>query len=281
MHIEKPYLDLLNQVLEFGDVVEGRNSTTRELFGARMEFDLSSGYFPLLTTKKMAWKSIVGELIAFCRGYQYNDGFKKLDCNVWTANCQDPKWLGNPHNLDAMNHLGRIYGAQWRNWRKPDGKTVDQLGQLIEDIKNNPQSRRHIVTAWNPGELDEMCLPPCHTLWQINITSDNKMDLQMYQRSADMFLGVPFNIASYSLLLLLLCHVCGCTPGRFIHIIGSAHIYEDHIPQVKEQLSRTMLRPPKVEIDCDPRKDPMYYGPTDIKLCDYHSHEPIKANMTV
>lgn len=234
----KQYLDVLRYTLEKGVKKEDRTGVgTISTFGHQMRFDLSEG-FPLITTKKLHVKSIIYELLWFIRG----------DTNI--------KWL-NDHGVhiwdpwaDENGELGRIYGYQWRGWTGENGERIDQLKQAIDTIRNNPTSRRIIVSAWNVGDLDKMALPPCHILYQFYVDPVNKkLSLQLYQRSADLFIGVPFNIASYSLLLMMVAQVTGYTPGEFIHTLGDAHIYLNHLEQVKLQLSRTPRPLPRVRLN--------------------------------
>jgi len=284
------YLDMLQEVFVWGDEIEGRNGTTRELFGLQNQYDLASG-FPLITTKEMNTKSILGELIAFIRGYHKIKDFQSLGCNVWNANANSSYWLDcsfmqqlkkdNPKAADG--ELGRIYGVQWRNWTNAAGENTDQLLEMIEGIKKDPYGRRHIVVSYNPGELNYMCLPSCHAFFQVNITKAGKLNLKMYQRSADMFLGVPYNIASYAFLMLILCHQTGYIPGNFIHTFGSTHIYKNHYEQVEEQLIRMPYALPQVSIDPDlsPNCALEDYKPEHFIIKNY-SHEPaIKATMNV
>lgn len=283
----RQYLDLLKEVNIWGDEIEGRNGTTREVFGLHAEYDLSAG-FPLVTTKKMAIQSILGELIGFIRGYCDVQDFKKLGCNIWDQNAAADYWVNSDYmkllQKDKTDgYLGRIYGVQWRNWVNAEGTKTDQLLELIEGIKKDPQGRRHIVTAFNPGELEMMCLPPCHMFFQVNITKNHQLDLMMYQRSADMFLGVPYNIASYAFLMLILCHQTGYTPGKFIHNLGSAHIYSDHYEQVEEQLNRMPHALPLVTIDPDLSSDCALedYEPEHFIITNYNHEPAIKAKMSV
>ena len=222
----KQYLDLLQKVLETGNQKEDRTGTgTISTFGQQMRFDLANG-FPLLTTKKLHLKSIVYELLWFLNG---DTNIKFLNDNgvkIWN------EWA------DEKGNLGNIYGYQWRSWPSPDGKHVDQIDRVIESIKENPDSRRHIVSAWNAGDLDNMALPPCHILFQFYV-ADGRLSCQLYQRSADIFLGVPFNIASYALLLMMVAKETGLEPGEFVHTLGDGHIYKNHLEQVKEQLNRS------------------------------------------
>lgn len=282
----REYLDTLRQVREYGQMVPGRNSNTLELFGIATRYNNIGDNFPLLTTKKMAFKSIVGELLAFLRGYDDVKAFRKLGCKVWDNNAESEYWKENPNY--EKDYLGPIYGVQWRDWQRPGvgangapPAPVDQIADLIEALKVNRHSRRHIVSAWNPGEIDQMCLPPCHIVWQCNVDANGVLNLLMYQRSADMFLGVPFNIASYSLLMLILCKLTGYRPGSFTHMIGSAHIYESHLGAVDEQLTRLPGAPCQVELINKPRKKVEEFLPSDFVLVNYEPQPAIKADMIV
>ncbi|MDR1432856.1 MAG: thymidylate synthase [Puniceicoccales bacterium] len=231
------YLELLERVLSSGETRKDRTGIgTIGLFGAQLRFDLRSN-FPVITTKFVSLKSIIHELLWFIGG---NTNIRYLQDNgvkIWN------EWA------DGNGNLGRVYGAQWRAWRTADGKTVDQLANVIEQIKADPFSRRHIVSAWNPGEIDKMALPPCHAFFQFHVSADGGLSCQLYQRSADMFLGVPFNISSYSLLSAMVAHVCGLYPKEFIHTFGDLHIYANHVDQVREQLARKPLPLPTLKIN--------------------------------
>ncbi|MGO9588305.1 MAG: thymidylate synthase [Limisphaerales bacterium] len=261
------YLDLLRHVLEHGKFKADRTGTgTYSVFGAQARFDLRNN-FPLLTTKKAHTKSIIYELLWFLRG----------DTNV--------KWL-NEHGVtiwdewaDKDGNLGRVYGVQWCDWRTSDGRSLNQIDQVIEQIKKNPDSRRHIVTAWNPGEIDQMALPPCHALFQFYV-SDGELSCQLYQRSADIFLGVPFNIASYALLTLMVAQVCGLKPGEFVHTFGDLHLYSNHVEQARLQLSRAPRPLPRMKLN------PAVKGINDFKFEDfelvgYDPHPGIKAPIAI
>lgn len=263
----KQYLDLLKFIMQNGVDKGDRTGTgTKSIFGYQMRFDLEQG-FPLLTTKKVHLRSIIYELLWFIQG---NTNIKYLNdngVNIWN------EWA------DEKGNLGPVYGKQWRHWVTPEGKEIDQLAQVIEDIKKNPNSRRLIVTAWNPADVGKMALPPCHSLFQFYV-AQGKLSLQLYQRSADTFLGVPFNIASYSLLLMMVAQVTNLTPKEFVHTFGDAHIYNNHVEQVKEQLSRepkplpTMKLNPKV-------KDITKFVFEDFTLENYDPHPAIKAPIAV
>ncbi len=263
----KQYLDLLRYVLEKGTPKNDRTGTgTRSVFGYQMRFDLSKG-FPLLTTKKLHTRSIVYELLWFLKG---DTNIKYLNDNkvtIWN------EWA------DENGDLGPIYGYQWRSWTAAEGRTIDQITQVVESIKNNPDSRRHIVSAWNVGDLDKMALPPCHILFQFYV-AHGKLSCQLYQRSADIFLGVPFNIASYSMLLMMMAQVTGLQPGEFIHTLGDAHIYNNHLEQVKVQLTREPYPLPKLILN--PRVQSIFdFTFEDIQIIDYQAHPHIKGEISV
>ena len=231
----RQYLDLMRHVLENGAVKEDRTGTgTRSVFGYQMRFDLADG-FPMLTTKKLHLKSIIHELLWFLAGDTNIAYLKENGVSIWDD------WA------DENGDLGPVYGYQWRSWPRVDGGTVDQITQLMEQIKTNPDSRRLIVSAWNPSQVDDMALPPCHALFQFYV-ANGKLSCQLYQRSADIFLGVPFNIASYALLTLMVARVSGLEPGEFVHSFGDAHLYSNHIEQAKEQLSRSPGALPQILI---------------------------------
>lgn len=303
--MEQKYLDALRDVLETGTRRDDRTGVgTISKFGMQQRYDLSKG-FPAVTTKKLAWKSCVGELLWFIEGSgnerrlaELTHGTSEGKVTIWTPNAMAPYWKPK---AQFEGDLGRVYGVQWRHWRTPvehkaetfkddfgstyhrEGyvhfKEVDQLRNLIDGIKADPYGRRHILTAWNPGELELMALPPCHCFAQFYI-ADGKLSCQMYQRSCDMFLGVPFNIASYSLLTHMLAQVCGLGVGEFVHVLGDAHIYLDHIEQVKEQLKREPLPAPRLWLN--PKiKDITQFTMSDIRLEEYQSHVAIKATMAV
>jgi len=279
---EQSYLDLMAKILNEGHISGDRTGVgTRSLFGAQLRFDLQKG-FPAITTKRLAWKSVVGELLWFLEGSgderrlaEITHGTREGVVTIWTPNSLAPYWKSK---AGFEGDLGRIYGVQWRQWRTPDGQVVDQLSDLISGLKRDPMSRRHIMTAWNPGELDKMALPPCHILSQFKVTPDGKLHCQLYQRSADMFLGVPFNIASYSLLTHILAAECGFIPGEFIWVGGDCHVYTNHIDQVKLQLSRDIKEPPRLSFDF---KDIAEYEVKDFKLVNYDPHASIIAEMAV
>ena len=286
----KVYLDLLKFILENGHEKDDRTNTgTLSSFGHQLEFDLSEG-FPAITTKSLAWKGVVSELLWFLEGsnderrlaeIRFDKNRNELkDLNkystIWTDNAdKQGKELGY-ENTETKKILGPVYGVQWRNW---SGK--DQLEELIYNLKNNPDSRRHILSAWNVGEIHKMALPPCHVMSQFYIHND-EISCHMYQRSADMFLGVPFNIASYALLLSIIAEILNLKPKRFIHSFGDAHIYKNSIEQVKEQISRNPKKLPKLKIpNLNSLEDLNNYKIEDFILIGYDPHPPIKARMAV
>jgi thymidylate synthase len=261
------YHDLLRLVLEQGRPKSDRTGTgTRSVFGAQARFPLRDS-FPLLTTKKVHFKSVVYELLWFLRGDTNVRWLQEHGVTIWN------EWA------DAEGNLGRVYGAQWRDWRTPEGGSVDQIARLIEQIRRKPDSRRHIVTAWNPAEVEAMALPPCHALFQFFVL-DGELSCQLYQRSADLFLGVPFNIASYALLTCMVAQVCDLKPGEFVHTFGDLHLYDNHLDQAREQLSREPRPLPRLVLNSKVRdlKDFTY---EDISLLDYNPHPPIKAPIAV
>lgn len=280
----KQYLDALRKVLEEGSDRKDRTGVgTRAIFGMQMRFNMDDG-FPAVTTKKLAWKAVVSELLWFIEGtgderrlseilHGSRDIGKKT---IWTDNGSAPYWKPK---AKFEGDLGRVYGVQWRHWMNPEGKEIDQLKNAIDMIKNDPTSRRIIVNSWNAGELDRMALPPCHTFFQFFVDKD-KLSLQMYQRSCDMFLGVPFNIASYSLLLHMVAQVTGLKAHEFVHTLGDAHVYLNHIEQVKEQLSRKPMKLPTLKLNAA-IKNIDGFKMEDISLEGYEHHPPIKAPMAV
>lgn len=263
----KQYLDLLSHILENGNEKTDRTGTgTKSVFGYQMRFDLQKG-FPLLTTKKLHTRSIFHELLWFLKG---DTNIKYLHDNkvtIWD------EWA------DENGGLGPVYGKQWRAWQGADGKITDQISQVVNQIKNSPDSRRMLVSAWNVGEVEQMALPPCHIVFQFYV-ANNKLSCQLYQRSADVFLGVPFNIASYALLTEMLAQVCGLEAGEFIHTLGDAHLYLNHIDQAKLQLSRTPYELPKLKLNPE-IKDIFDFKYEDITIEDYVSHPHIKAEVAV
>lgn len=277
------YLDSLSYILENGTDKQNRTGIpTRNVFGMQFRYNLVDG-FPLVTTKKMPWKSIASELLWFIEGSGDERRLAEIlhgtrdetKTTIWTANANADYWKPK---AKFPGDLGRVYGVQWRSW-KAEGREIDQLANAIELIKKDPNNRRIIVNAWNPGELDKMALPPCHTFFQFFVC-DKKLSVQMYQRSCDMFLGVPFNIASYSLLLAMVAHVTQLQPGEFVHTLGDAHIYHNHFQQVNEQLTREPLPLPSLWLNPDVSNiDDFKMG--DIRLDNYQSHPAIKADMAV
>ncbi|MBL4870345.1 MAG: thymidylate synthase [Robiginitomaculum sp.] len=263
----KQYLDLLSHVMENGVDRSDRTGTgTRGVFGYQMRFDLAAG-FPMLTTKKLHIKSIVHELIWFTSGYTNIKYLKDNGVRIWD------EWA------DADGELGPVYGKQWRAWETADGRVIDQLSNVIEAIKTNPYSRRHIVSAWNPADVDEMALPPCHCLFQFHV-ADGKLSCQLYQRSADIFLGVPFNIASYALLTYMMAQECGLEVGDFVHSFGDVHIYSNHFEQVNKQLAREPRPLPKITLNPDVKS--LYnYTFSDVKITNYDPLPHIKAKVAV
>lgn len=292
-HPDKIYLDTLKTILETGEERPDRTGVgTIGLFGVQMRFNLQDG-FPAITTKKLAWRAVVSELLWFIEGS--GDEFRLREIlhgeryadkkTIWTDNATAPYWV-NKRLQRHPGDLGRVYGVQWRRWRRPAvriNKVIlqnhDQLLELINGIKEDPYSRRHIITAWNPGELELMALPPCHMMAQFYV-NNGKLSCQMYQRSADMFLGVPFNIASYALFTHMIAQVCNLEVGELIITIGDAHIYKNHIEQVKEQLKRkplplaTLKLNPEIEVITD-------FEMTDVELENYQCHDAIKAPMAI
>lgn len=280
----REYLDAMQSIMDNGlDETDRTGIGTRSVFGKQMRFDLSKG-FPAMTTKKLAWKAVVSELLWFIEGSGDERRLAEIlhgtrapeKKTIWTANAQAEYWKPK---AKFEGDLGRVYGVQWRHWKKQDGTEVDQLAELVEGIKKDPYSRRHILSAWNPGELDQMALPPCHTLCQFYVRN-GKLSCHLYQRSADFYLGVPFNIASYALFTHMMAQVCGLEVGELLHTMTDVHIYHNHFEQVKEQLSRTpygtsklWLNPEITTIDG--------FTMNDIRLDDYVSHEAIKAPMAV
>lgn len=285
------YHELLAKTLAEGSLSDNRTGTpTIKIPGGYLEFDLAQG-FPAITTKKLFWPGVTGELIGFMRGYDNAADFRALGCGIWDQNANENEWwLANP-NRRGNDDLGRIYGVQWRRWRGANGVEVDQLMNVLNGIVKNPNGRRHLISAWRPDEADQMSLEPCHVLYQfIADTTKRELHLMMYQRSADMFLGVPFNIASCALFLSLVAHLTGYTPRWFKHSMGDVHIYEDHVDQVRLQLSREHHPLPRLVInDRIPRFDATSFDPTwiervepaDFTLDGYVSHPAIKARMAV
>jgi thymidylate synthase len=298
----KTYLNALHQVLDQGQVKDDRTGVgTISYFGMQQRYDLSKS-FPAVTTKKLAWKACVGELLWFIEGSgderrlaELTHGTAEGKVTIWTPNALAPYWKPK---AKFEGDLGRVYGVQWRHWNRYveqkdmgpahlggtrvacDKHEVDQLLDLINGIKQDPHGRRHILSAWNVSDLDQMALPPCHIIAQFYVSKDGKLSCQMYQRSCDMFLGVPFNIASYSLLTAMIAQVCGLQVGEFVHVLGDAHIYLNHVEQVKEQLTREPLPAPTLWLNPD-IKDITKFTMADIRLDGYESHQAIKAEMAV
>jgi thymidylate synthase len=261
------YFDLMKHVLKSGAKKEDRTGTgTISVFGYQMRFDLNDG-FPLITTKKCHLKSIIHELLWFLKGETNIQYLRDNGVRIWD------EWA------DENGDLGPVYGSQWRSWDSPSGKNIDQISELIEQIKTNPDSRRLIVSAWNVGELENMALPPCHTFFQFYVV-DGKLSCQLYQRSADIFLGVPFNIASYALLTMMIAQVCDLELGEFVHTFGDAHLYINHLEQTKLQLSREILKKPMMNINKEV-KNIFDFKYEDFELLNYVAHPHIKAEVAV
>ena len=303
----KTYLSGLQQVLEQGTEKTDRTGTgTISMFGMQQRYNLADG-FPAVTTKKLAWRSVVSELLWFIEGSGDEKRLREIlhgstessKTTIWTANATAPYWTPKAR---YEGDLGRVYGVQWRHWRTPvehreevfkddfgstyrrkgyvHFKETDQLTELIKGIRQDPYGRRHILSAWNPGELEAMALPPCHVLAQFYVSKDGKLSCQMYQRSCDMFLGVPFNIASYSLLTAMIAQVCGLQVGEFVHVLGDAHVYLNHVEQAKEQIRRAPLPAPKLWLNPE-ITDITKFTMDDIRLDGYESHGAIAAPMAV
>lgn len=263
----KQYLELMRHVRDHGVVKEDRTGTgTRSVFGYQMRFDLAQG-FPVLTTKKLHLRSIIHELLWFLQGDTNIGYLKDNGVRIWD------EWA------DENGDLGPVYGHQWRSWPGPDGGTIDQISQLVEQIRRNPDSRRLIVSAWNPADIEHMALPPCHCLFQFYV-AEGRLSCQLYQRSADIFLGVPFNIASYALLTLMLAQVTDLQPGEFVHTFGDAHLYSNHLEQCELQLSREPRSLPRMQINPQV-KDIFAFRFEDFELVDYDPHPHIKAPVAV
>lgn len=263
----KQYHDLMRRVLDEGITKQDRTGTgTRSVFGHQMRFDLAEG-FPMVTTKKCHLRSIIHELLWFLDGDTNIKYLKENGVRIWD------EWA------DENGDLGPVYGHQWRSWPAPDGSKIDQISQVVEQIKNNPDSRRLIVSAWNPGDIPNMALPPCHAFFQFYV-ADGKLSCQLYQRSADIFLGVPFNIASYSLLTMMIAQVTGLDLGDFVHTFGDAHIYSNHMEQVELQLSREPFPLPQMKINPDV-KDIFSFKGDDFELVNYEAHPHIKGKVAV
>lgn len=263
----KQYHDLLQHILDTGTKKEDRTGTgTISVFGYQMRFDLNEG-FPCLTTKKLHLRSIIHELLWFLKGDTNIQYLKENNVSIWD------EWA------DENGNLGPVYGSQWRSWPAADGRHIDQIKQVVDQIKNNPDSRRIIVSAWNVGEIDKMALPPCHAFFQFYV-ADGKLSCQLYQRSADTFLGVPFNIASYALLTMMMAQVCGLKPGDFVHTLGDAHLYSNHLEQARLQLTRDFRPLPQMKINPNV-KDLFDFTYEDFELVNYDPHPHIKAAVAV
>ena len=261
------YLDLMRHVRDNGNVRTDRTGTgTVSVFGHQSRYDLADG-FPMVTTKKLHLRSIIHELLWFLRGDSNIEYLKENGVSIWD------EWA------DENGELGPVYGVQWRSWPTPDGGSIDQIQQVIDQIKNTPDSRRIIVSAWNVSFVNQMALPPCHALFQFYV-ADGKLSCQLYQRSADIFLGVPFNIASYALLTMMMAQVCGLEPGEFIHTLGDAHLYSNHLEQVELQLSREPYPLPTLKLNPE-IKDLFDFTYEDIEIVDYQCHPHIKGAVAV
>ena len=265
-HPERQYLDLLRDILNNGARRDDRTGTgTLGVFGRQMRFDLSKG-FPVLTTKKLHLRSIIVELLWFLRGETNIGWLKENGVSIWD------EWA------NAEGELGPVYGKQWRSWAAPDGRVIDQIEKLVHGLKTNPNGRRHIVSAWNPADVDDMALPPCHCLFQFFV-ADGKLSCQLYQRSADVFLGVPFNIASYALLTQMVAKVTGLEPGEFVHTLGDAHLYLNHLDQAREQLTREPYPFPTLTLA--DKRDLFSFDYEDFKVTGYKAHDKIAAPIAV
>jgi len=266
-HADVQYLALLRDVLENGSHRDDRTGVgARSVFGRQLRFDLSEG-FPLLTTKKLHTKSIVAELIWFLRGDTNVKWLQEQGVSIWD------EWA------DSAGDLGPVYGKQWRSWTAPDGRVIDQIAMVVESLKTMPYSRRHIVSAWNPADVDHMALPPCHCLFQFYV-ADGKLSCQLYQRSADVFLGVPFNIASYALLTHMMAQAVGLGVGEFVHTFGDTHLYANHVDQAHEQLARSPLPLPVINLN-GAKRDVFAFLPEDVSFLGYKAHPSIKAPIAV
>ncbi|MDR1456913.1 MAG: thymidylate synthase [Puniceicoccales bacterium] len=264
----KQYLDLLQDVLDHGAPCHDRTGIgTLCRFGAQMRFDLRVG-FPLLTTKKVHLKSVIHELLWFLSGSTNVKYLQEHGVRIWN------EWA------DSNGELGPVYGKQWRSWSCADGRIIDQIAELVQNINKNPQSRRHVISAWNVGDIPSMALPPCHLLFQFHVSAARELRCQLYQRSGDLFLGVPFNIASYALLTHMIAHVCGLYPREFIHVLGDHHIYMNHMDQVREQLMRTPRHLPRLDIT-NRNQTIDTFADDDFKFSDYDPYPAIRAKVAV
>jgi thymidylate synthase len=267
-HADVQYLAVLRDCLEAGAARPDRTGTGAfGVFGRQMRFDLTEG-FPLLTTKRVHLKSIIVELLWFLRGDTNVRWLQERGVTIWD------EWA------DADGELGPVYGKQWRSWAAPDGASIDQIAKLVAGLRADPYSRRHVVSAWNPAEVDQMALPPCHCLFQFHVSADGRLSCQLYQRSADMFLGVPFNIASYALLTMMTAQAVGLKPGAFVHTLGDAHLYSNHVEQARTQLSRAPRPLPTMRLN-SARKDLFAFEPEDFTLEGYSPHPAISAPIAV
>ena len=265
-HPERQYLALLADIMTTGVERGDRTGTgTLSVFGRQLRFDLAQG-FPLLTTKRVHFRSILVELLWFLRGETNVRWLQDRGVTIWD------EWA------DEVGELGPVYGKQWRSWAAPDGRVIDQITAAQRSIRTDPESRRHMVSAWNPAEVDDMALPPCHCLFQFYV-ADGRLSCQLYQRSADVFLGVPFNIASYALLTMMMAQACGLQPGEFVHTLGDAHLYLNHLDQAKLQLTREPFPMPSVRLAA--RNDILRFEEADVSLEDYQAHKSIKAPIAI
>jgi thymidylate synthase len=263
----RQYLDLLTRVLDEGTTKSDRTGTgTLSVFGHQMRFDLAEG-FPAVTTKRLHMRSVTGELLWFLRGATNVGWLQERGISIWD------EWA------DEAGELGPVYGHQWRSWPTPDGRSVDQIAAVIEQIRTNPDSRRHIVSAWNVGDLEAMALPPCHALFQFYV-ADGRLSCQLYQRSGDVFLGVPFNIASYAMLTMMVAQVCDLEPGDFVHTLGDAHLYLNHLDQARLQLTRDPRPLPRLQLNPE-RRSIDAFDLADLELVGYDPHPGIKAPIAV
>lgn len=264
----RQYLELMAHVLEHGEERKDRTGVgTRGVFGHQLRFDLGEG-FPAVTTKRLWFRGVVHELLWFLKGSTDTAYLREHGVHIWD------EWAAED------GQLGPVYGKQWRAWEGRDGQLIDQIATLIHNLKHNPSSRRHIISAWNVADLQQMALPPCHTLFQFHVSAERKLSCQLYQRSGDIFLGVPFNIASYALLTHMIAQVTGLTPGHFVHTLGDAHIYSNHLDQVRTQLSRDPMPLPRLHLNPDIRHIDAFTF-EDISLLDYAHHPGIKAPIAV